>query len=81
MGDAAIPEQAVGEDARTDAAGYVRFFHGTLEHFGRLKVGTATKLIGGLVFVGSIGVFLPQNLSDGYPVIQEALAGKLSLRR
>jgi len=60
------------------AAGYIRFFHGTLERFGRLKVGTATKLIGGLVFVGSIGVFLPQNLSDGYPVIQEALAGKLS---
>jgi CIC family chloride channel protein len=61
------------------AAGYVRFFHGTLERVARLKLGTATKLVGGLVLVGVVGVFLPQNLSDGYPVIQQALAGKLSL--
>jgi CIC family chloride channel protein len=61
------------------AAGYVRFFHGTLERVARLKVGIPVKLIGGLVLVGIVGVFLPQNLSDGYPVIQDALAGKLSL--
>jgi CIC family chloride channel protein len=59
------------------AAGYVRFFHGTLERVARLELGTAAKLIGGLVLVGLVGVFLPQNLSDGYPVIQDALAGKL----
>ncbi len=60
------------------AAAYVRFFHATLERVGTAPLGTAPKLIGGLVLVGIVGVFLPQNLSDGYPVIQEALAGKLS---
>ncbi|MCC6764470.1 MAG: chloride channel protein [Deltaproteobacteria bacterium] len=59
------------------AASYVRFFHATLERLARLRVGTATKLVGGLAAVGVVGAFLPKNLSDGYPVIEEALAGKL----
>lgn len=59
------------------AAAYVRFFHATLERVGRAKLGTAPKLVGGLVLVGIVGVFLPQNLSDGYPVINDALAGNL----
>jgi chloride channel protein, CIC family len=61
------------------AAGYIRFFHATLERAARLKLGTAPKLIGGLVLVGLVGIGLPQNLSDGYPVINDALAGKLSV--
>jgi CIC family chloride channel protein len=61
------------------AAGYVLFFHATLERVGRLELGTAPKLIGGLVLVGLVGAVLPQNLSDGYPTINDALAGKLSL--
>jgi CIC family chloride channel protein len=61
------------------AAGYIRFFHATLERAARLKLGTAPKLIGGLVLVGLVGVALPENLSDGYPVINDALAGKLSV--
>ncbi len=60
------------------AAAYVRFFHATLERVGRARLGTAPTLVGGLVVVGIVGVFLPMNLSDGYPVIQDALAGKLS---
>ncbi|MCC6847472.1 MAG: chloride channel protein [Deltaproteobacteria bacterium] len=59
------------------AATYVRFFHATLERLARLRIGTATKLIGGLVAVGVVGALLPKNLSDGYPVIEQALAGKL----
>jgi CIC family chloride channel protein len=60
------------------AAAYVRFFHGTLERVGRARLGTAPKLVGGLIVVGIVGAFLPLNLSDGYPVIQDALAGKLA---
>jgi len=60
------------------AAGYVRFFHATLERVARLQLGTAPKLVGGLALVGVVGAFLPANLSDGYPVISDALAGKLA---
>lgn len=59
------------------AAGYVRFFHATLERVGKLRIGTAPKLVGGLVVVGIVGAFLPRNLSDGYPVIGDALSGTL----
>lgn len=59
------------------AAAYVRFFHATLERVERLGLGRAPKLIGGLALVGVVGAFLPKNLSDGYPVINEALAGSL----
>ncbi len=60
------------------AAAYVRFFHATLERVARVRVRTATKLIGGMVTVGIVGAFLPLNLSDGYPVINDALAGTLA---
>ncbi len=59
------------------AAGYVRFFHATLERIARLPVRTTTKLVGGLVAVGAVGALLPMNLSDGYPAIENALAGEL----
>ena len=59
------------------AAGYTRFFHATLERFARLRVGTAPKLVGGLALVGVVGAFLPLDLSDGYPVVNDALNGKL----
>ncbi len=59
------------------AAGYVRCFHATLERVERLPLGTASKLVGGLALVGLVGMVLPRNLSDGYPVINEALAGTL----
>jgi chloride channel protein, CIC family len=59
------------------AAFYVRFFHATLERITKLRLGIAAKLIGGLVLVGLVGIFLPRNLSDGYPSINEAIAGNL----
>ncbi len=59
------------------AVGYTRLFHVALERLGRLRYRTPTKLIGGLALVGVIGVFLPQNLSDGYPTIDAALNGRL----
>ncbi|HKV54635.1 MAG TPA: chloride channel protein [Candidatus Binataceae bacterium] len=59
------------------AAGYIRFFHATGALFRRLKWPQWTKLAAGLGVVGLIAVLLPDNLSDGYPVIDLALAGKL----
>src|SRR6185503_19981780 len=49
------------------------------ERVGRLPIGTAPKLVSGRVLVGVVGMALRQNLSDCYPVMQDALAGKLSL--
>ena len=62
------------------AAGYTRLFHFSLARAASLRFSTATKLIGGLVVVGCVGIALPQNLSDGYPVINQALAGELPWR-
>ena len=59
------------------AVGYTRLFHVVLERAGRLRLGTATKLVGGLALVGVLGIVLPENLSDGYPTIDAALAGQL----
>lgn len=60
---------------------YTRLFHVVLERAARLRLATATKLMGGLALVGVIGVFLPENLSDGYPTIDAALAGHLEWPR
>jgi CIC family chloride channel protein len=63
------------------AVGYTRLFHVVLERAGRLRLGTATKLVGGLALVGVIGIVLPENLSDGYPTIDAALAGRFEWPR
>jgi CIC family chloride channel protein len=59
------------------AAGYIRFFHATSAFFRRLHLHRWLKLCTGLVLVGAIAIVLPDNLSDGYPVIDRAFAGKL----
>jgi chloride channel protein, CIC family len=61
------------------AAGYIRFFHVTSSFFRRLQVHRWVKLGAGLAIVGGIAVVLPDNLSDGYPVIDLALVGKLGV--
>jgi CIC family chloride channel protein len=63
------------------AVGYTRLFHVVLERAARLRVATATKLIAGLMLVGALGIVLPENLSDGYPTIDAALAGRLPWQR
>jgi CIC family chloride channel protein len=60
------------------AAGYIRFFHATCAFFRRLQMHKWLKLGAGLATVGAIAIVLPDNLSDGYPVIGLAFAGKLS---
>jgi chloride channel protein, CIC family len=59
------------------AAGYIRFFHATSAFFRRLQTHKWVKLGAGLGIVGVIAIVLPDNLSDGYPIIDLAFAGKL----
>jgi CIC family chloride channel protein len=57
------------------SAGYIRFFHFTAGIFRRMKLPQWAKLAIGLASVGLIAVPLPENLSDGYPVINRVLDG------
>jgi len=61
------------------AAGYIRFFHATGARIRKLAIPQWAKLMGGLAIVGVIAIFLPENLSDGYPIIQRAFRGDLGL--
>jgi chloride channel protein, CIC family len=61
------------------AAGYIRFFHATAAFFRRLQVHRWIKLGAGLALVGGIAIALPDNLSDGYPIIDLALVGQLGV--
>ena len=61
------------------AAGYIRFFHATSAFFRRLQMHKWLKLGAGLMVVGIIAIVLPDNLSDGYPVIDLAFAGQLGV--
>jgi CIC family chloride channel protein len=61
------------------SAAYIRLFHATAAVFKRGQRPKWANLAIGLCVVGLIAAVLPQNLSDGYPVIDEALAGRLSL--
>ena len=60
-------------------AGYIRFFHGAGHYIRGIKLPQWAKLTIGLAGVGAIAIVLPKNLSDGYPVIDLALNGKLGL--
>ena len=61
------------------AAGYIRFFHATSAFFRRFHTHKWLKLGTGLMIVGAIAIVLPDNLSDGYPVIDRAFAGGLGV--
>ena len=61
------------------SAMFIRLFNGTAALFKRLQLPKWAKLGIGLFVVGLIAAALPQNLSDGYPVIDDALAGRLPI--
>src|SRR5579864_4685564 len=61
------------------AAGFIRFFNATELWFRRLNRPVWLKLEAGLAIVGVIAIWLPQNLSDGYPVINRAMAGEFGI--
>jgi CIC family chloride channel protein len=58
------------------AASYIHFFHATADRFRRLAIPNWQKLAIGAAIVGTVAIFLPQNLADGYPIINDAMAGK-----
>src|SRR5262249_52046727 len=62
------------------AVAYMRLFHAVAARVRRLSWPRPVVLLGGLFLVGLIDVALPQNVSDGYPVVNAALAGQLSWR-
>jgi chloride channel protein, CIC family len=59
------------------SAGYIRFFHATGAKIRQLPIPQWARLLAGLGVVGVIAIFLPENLSDGYPIIQRAFRGDL----
>ncbi len=61
------------------AANYIRFFNATDAWFRRLNLPVWVKLEAGLAVVGLIAIWRPQNLSDGYPVINSAMAGEFGM--
>lgn len=61
------------------SAAFIRLFHATAALFKRTQLPKWANLGVGLFVVGLIAAALPQNLSDGYPVIDDALAGRLPI--
>lgn len=62
------------------AAFYIRFFNATAAWFERMPVPRWARVVIGMLAVGLIAIPLRQNLSDGYPVIDQALNGQLAPR-
>ncbi|MGB6554960.1 MAG: chloride channel protein [Candidatus Binataceae bacterium] len=60
-------------------ASYIRVFNATGAYFRRMGIAAWQKLGIGLSIVGVIAIFLPANLSDGYPIINRAMAGEFGL--
>ncbi len=63
------------------SVGYIRLFYAMAGLFKRLKIPKLARLLIGLTAVGLIAIPLPDNLSDGYPVIDQALAGRLPIEQ
>jgi CIC family chloride channel protein len=59
------------------AAGYTRLFHAVAIRLQRPAWPRAAVLLGGLAFVGLLDMAVPENVSDGYGVVNQALAGQL----
>ena len=60
-------------------AAFIRFFHFTAGTFRKMQVPDWAKIELGLALVGVIAIGWPDNLSDGYPVINRAMAGQFGL--
>src|SRR6185503_15580598 len=56
---------------------YIRLFHTVAARARSLDLSRGMVLLGGLSLVGLIGMVFPENVSDGYDVIDRALAGEL----
>jgi CIC family chloride channel protein len=58
---------------------YIKLFHRMKEHFDEYQLNPQLKPVLGAFIVGSIGIFLPQIMGNGYEFIDSALAGKILL--
>jgi len=56
---------------------YIRAFHATARWVRSLALRPAVPLVAGMLLVGLLAMAVPKNLSDGYPVMNEALAGAI----
>jgi CIC family chloride channel protein len=56
---------------------YIRTFHKVKDEFDKVRLHPYVRPLIGAFFVGSIGIFFPQILGDGYKYIQQALEGNL----
>jgi CIC family chloride channel protein len=63
------------------AVAYMRLFHAVAKRFRRLAWPRSVVLLGGLAVLGLLDIALPENVSDGYPVVNQALAGELGWAR
>ena len=60
------------------AVGYMRFFHWVAARARRLPWPRPVVLLAGLALLGLLDIAVPGNISDGYPLVNDALAGRLS---
>ncbi len=58
---------------------YIKFFHKIKESFDNFRLNPQLKPVLGAFIVGSIGIFLPQVMGNGYEFVDSALAGKIML--
>jgi len=56
---------------------FTRLFYAMNHAFERARVHLYLKILLGAFLVGAMGIFLPQVMGNGYPVIEEALQGRL----
>jgi len=61
------------------AALYIRFFNATASFFEDMRLPQWARVLIGMAAVGLVAVPLRQNLADGYPVIDQALNGRLAV--
>jgi CIC family chloride channel protein len=61
------------------SAGYIHFFNATAMTFRKMKAPQWARLALGLLIVGLVAIPLPQNLSDGYPMINRAMQGRFAI--
>ncbi len=62
------------------AVAYTRLFHAVAERLRALPWPRPAVLLCGLAAVGMLDVAVPKNVSDGYPIVNQALAGQLPWR-
>jgi len=56
---------------------YIRFFHHVKDRFDKLKIHPQLKPVLGALLVGTIGIFFPQVMGDGYEFIEQTLEGNM----